>query len=64
MSGTSLLFRDEPSLRLPPLQSAGGDDAPVAAWLRRALSCQYDAVLAEDLPPAMIALARTISGEH
>ena len=64
MSSASFLVRDKPPGHLPPVRTQGDDGAALSVWLRRSLSRQYDAVLAEDLPPAMIALARTISGEH
>ena len=55
----------------PPLRDdtgrtskAAGHDAALAAWLNRSLSRQYDAVLAESLPPTIAALARKISAEH
>lgn len=64
MNGAPLLLRDENGRTLPPPRANAANDAPVAAWLRRSLSRQYDAVLAEELPPAMIALARAVSGEH
>ncbi len=64
MSGAFLLVRDNYSGRAatacPP--DSGGE--AVAGWLHRSLSRQYDAVLAEELPLAMVALVEGAPGEH
>ena len=41
-----------------------GDDPALLAWLHRSLSRQYDAVLDEDLPPAIAAVVGRRPGDH
>jgi hypothetical protein len=53
MSGLSLPVRADRPAPVPPTRR---DDAPLSAWLRGSLSRQYDAVLAEELPRALLAL--------
>ena len=60
MKEASLPFREE----IARTAQRAGNDAVLMAWLHRSLSRQYDAVLDEDLPPVIAAVARKYSDGH
>ena len=64
MNSQPLPLYDNPRGNAAGLWRGSRDDGAMAVWLRRSLSCKYDAVLAEDLPAGMIALAEDASVGH